>query len=185
MQAQTMIIAILSLVVAQSSWAEHQRTPERERAQEQTHVFYDYARVVKIDPIIRRVKMNLPRKDCWKEEREVHTRGNHAPQATIAGGIIGGALGHEVGRGEDRGLTTAMGTVIGAVVGHEMGKGQGRDKVKTITERHCREVSDTRHEEQVVGYEVHYRYNGEHYHTTMRSQPGPRIRVRVAITPED
>lgn len=185
MQAQVMIMAIFSLLIAQSSWADHKRTPERALTQEQTHVFYDYARVVKVDPIIRRVKMDRPREECWQEEREIHTKGNHTPQATIAGGVIGGVLGHEVGRGEDRGLTTAVGTVIGAVVGHEMSKDHGRNKVKTVTERHCRKVSDYRHEEQVVGYEVHYRYNGEHYHTTMRNEPGSRIRVRVAITPED
>src|SRR5262245_29830418 len=83
---------------------------------------YDYARVVDVDPIIRRVRVEIPRRECWTETRyeEPAPRPGLAGP-TIVGGLIGGAIGHQFGSGDGKRAATVAGAVIGSVIGHETG----------------------------------------------------------------
>ncbi len=85
---------------------------------------YDYARVVDVQPLITRVRVTTPQRECWDETR-VDQRGQWLrrplPRSTaggaVLGAVIGGVLGHQIGSGRGRDAATAAGVVIGAAVG--------------------------------------------------------------------
>jgi uncharacterized protein YcfJ len=48
----------------------------------------------------------------------------------------------------------------------------------------CRAVQVAHQERRLAGYDVEYQYKGERYMSRLDSDPGNRLRIRVAITPE-
>jgi len=139
---------------------------------------YDYARVVDVDPIVRRVAIDSPQRDCWNEEREVYGQPRSATP-TILGAIIGGVVGHQFGSGHSRNVGTVAGAVLGASVGHDASARNAG--VETRSVQRC-EVSHQREwEERVDGYRVTYVYRGRQYNTVMPYDPGNRVQVRVGM----
>lgn len=63
-------------------------------------------------------------RECGTVEsvREVVAKGEGSPVGAIAGGVLGGLLGHQVGRGSGKDLATIAGAVGGAFAGHEVEK---------------------------------------------------------------
>jgi uncharacterized protein YcfJ len=142
----------------------------------QPRVDYDYARVVDVDPIVRRVAVDSPQRDCWNEQREVYAQPRSATP-TILGAIIGGVVGHQFGSGHSRNLGTVAGAVLGGSIGHDASARNAG--VETRDVQRC-EVSTQRDwEERVDGYRVTYVYDGREYHTVMPYDPGNRVQVRV------
>ncbi|MBL8310645.1 MAG: glycine zipper 2TM domain-containing protein [Burkholderiales bacterium] len=118
---------------------------------------------------------------------------------TVIGAIIGGVLGHQLGNssgGRDRG--TLAGAVVGGFVGNQIDNAapssapaapvaaapSGRvDYVpEQRTVQRCRTVYDGR--DEIVGYNVVYRYQGRDYTQRMAYDPGPTMNVRVNLAPE-
>ena len=84
---------------------------------------YDYAPVTHVEPIVRHVRVETPRRECWDETRYVESR-PHISDARVAGptllgGIIGGVIGHQFGSGSGRDAATIAGAAIGAGVGYD------------------------------------------------------------------
>lgn len=149
---------------------------------------YDYARVIDVQPLTRRVRVTTPQRECWDETR-VDERSN-GPRTSaggaILGAVIGGVIGHQIGSGRGRDAATAAGAVIGAGVGaHQAERRAGNPPPREYTVERC----DTRYsehwEERVDGYRVTYVYNGHRQVTQMPYKPGDRIRVRVAVSPAE
>ena len=69
---------------------------------------YDYARVVDVQPLTTRVRVTTPQRACWDETRvDEHSNGAGPLPRTAAGGavlgaLIGGVLGHQIGRASCR-----------------------------------------------------------------------------------
>ncbi len=135
-----------------------------------------YAPVTHVRPIYREVAVDVPRESCQVEtvaysERQ---RGGDSFKGTVVGGLIGAAIGKEIG---NNGHATAAGGLIGAAIGNDVAGGSRR-----VTRYEDREVCSTqyrtRYERQLVGYEVSYLYGGRTYHTETRHHPGDRIRHR-------
>lgn len=120
---------------------------------------------------------------------------------TVIGAIIGGVLGHQLGGstgGRDRG--TLAGAVVGGFVGNQIDNAApsaaptttaapvaaGPARVDYVPEQRtvqrCRTVYDGR--DEIVGYNVAYRYQGRDYTTRMAYDPGPTMNVRVNLAPE-
>ena len=115
----------------------------------------------------------------------------------MLGAIIGGVVGHQFGNssgGRDRG--TAAGAIVGGIVGNQIensapsapsyagapvASNSGRvDYIpETRNVQRCRTVYDGR--DEVTGYNVAYRYQGRDYTTRMAYDPGPTMRVQVAM----
>jgi len=80
--------------------------------------FTDTARVISSTPIYERV--NEPRQECRAET--VAVNGADRPMsATILGGIAGGLLGSQVGKGNGSNVATGAGAIAGSIVGDKVG----------------------------------------------------------------
>jgi uncharacterized protein YcfJ len=158
---------------------------------------YAYARVVDVDPIVRHVRISEPRRECWTETRyedvsyteRVGPRAKANPGAMILGGIIGAAVGNQIGHGDGRRAATVAGAVIGTAIGHDASSRRGQNE-RVVTEsrpydaERCEVRYDERVEERIDGYRVTYEYNGIRQTTQLPYDPGDRIRVRVDVQPE-
>jgi len=157
----------------------------RDYNNQSTHSSFNYAQVVNVKPVVEKYQVNNPVEQCWNEQVRVNNRGSHNTRTPdILGGLIGAAIGNKVGNGRGQDVATVAGAVLGASVGRDIRKSnQSRSGSTYQVVQRC-EVRDsyTTHE-QIVGYDVAYRYNGEVFHTQMNQHPGKRIKVRVTVSP--
>lgn len=145
--------------------------------------YYDYAKVEHVKPIYRMVRVDRPHQECWQEDVVHRDRGARSTTPVVVGGILGGAVGHQIGNGRGRDIATVAGALLGASIGNDMRQRNYRGREWVSTENVCRDVVDYTEERQVVGYEVSYRYHGRHYVTQMDHDPGSRVRVEVDVAP--
>ena len=146
---------------------------------------WEYAKVVRAEPIVRQVRVSDPRRECYEEpvtERTVY-RGASDPGAPLLGAIIGGVIGHQFGSGRGRDVATFAGSVIGANHAAAHSGTSNRVVERTVYETRCTTVRQARFEERVEGYNVTYRHHGKTYQTFMPYDPGKRLRVRVDVAP--
>jgi len=165
--------------------------------------FTDYAKVVHVEPIFRQVEHFQQSQDCWfeNEQHTTHYRnkrrhrrhGDHAQ--TIIGGIVGGAIGNQIGRHSGKKRARLGATVAGAIVGsaiasegHSRHRWHQNNNSHTVTEdrpvKHCRPNHTKHYKQEIVGYDVTYRYGGQHHTTRMSYDPGRRVPITVSIRPQ-
>jgi uncharacterized protein YcfJ len=51
--------------------------------------------------------------------------------------------------------------------------------------QHCHTVPVLYSERRLVGYDVEYTYKGEKYMSRLAADPGARLRIRIAVVPDD
>ncbi|QNH11961.1 glycine zipper 2TM domain-containing protein [Xanthomonas sp. SI] len=164
---------------------------------------YDYARVVRADPIIVPVRgprettercYERPASDGYVENGYRNDgyysngyRGSDGGRsaATVVGGIAGALLGSRVGGGNGRFVGTAVGTMVGGLAGRSIYDSNARTTVQTGSVSVCEPVAyRSESYDRVDGYDVTYEYGGRYYHTRSAERPGDRIRVRVDVLPD-
>lgn len=150
---------------------------------------YDWAEVVRVEPIVSVVNQPTYRDQCWDEPvtyreppRYVRHDGPGAP--AVLGAIVGGVIGNQFGHGGGRAASTAF----GAMLGHEMvrdtqGGYYAGGREYTRYERRCAPRTGYRRDERVTGYDVTYRYQGRLYQTITDYPPGESLQVRVDVSP--
>jgi len=147
---------------------------------------FDYARVVNVEPMRRRVRISEPVRECWDEpvyEPDGPLSSRHAG-STLLGGIIGAVVGNQVGAGRGRDAARVAGALIGGAIGnnisHERQRGTyDNERLVERCEVHYRDSWD----ERIDGYRVTYEYGGRDYTTRMPYDPGERVRIRIDVTP--
>jgi uncharacterized protein YcfJ len=190
-KAMTGFVVSGLLLAGQTAFADHwhgQPPPDRydRYARYERDSGYDYARVVDVDPIIHRVRVTTPREECYTDTVYEEVRPQPSPGPTLLGGIIGAAVGNQIGHGDGRRAATAAGAVIGAAIGNN----QAQRRVSGYSETRARDVErcstryEERYEERIDGYNVTYVYNGRQSTTRLPYDPGDRIRVRVDVRPD-
>jgi uncharacterized protein YcfJ len=146
----------------------------------------DTARVLRADPLYETVQVPVPVRECWTETVTRGGRAQASYTAPIAGGIVGGLLGNRLGRGHRSGRTalTVAGTLLGASIGNDI---RTRSYRRPVVERvrRCETVDHYEEQQQLVGYRVEYRYEGQTFTTRTMEHPGEFIRVRVNVDPVD
>ncbi|MEO8855613.1 MAG: beta/gamma crystallin-related protein [Burkholderiaceae bacterium] len=113
-----------------------------------------------------------PEQRCWVERDQVATDpGRPNVGAGIAGALIGGILGHQVGKGTGRDLATVGGAIAGGALGSQVGRDtqtQGQDVQR------CTSVPSNARADL---YDVTYNFRGQEHRVQMTSPPGPTILV--------
>lgn len=152
---------------------------------------YVTARVERVEPIVRVVRVSEPRRECWDEtyvERGPTDgyrgrRGSNPAGNALLGGVIGGVVGHQFGSGHGRDATTIAGALIGANIAHDRARYSVGPRTyidRTRTRTRCADRYDEREEERVTGYRVTYYYDGQRYVTRMDRDPGSTVRVAIS-----
>ncbi len=151
-----------------------------------------YARVISSEPIMKDVKVAVPRESCWQEKvvktetKKTESEGWKAG-STALGAVIGGSLGHKVGSGRGKDVATVAGAAVGGKIGHDVYKSQHKPEViEHVTyEQRCKTVNDYHTETQTQGYAVTYEYKGQVFNTEMAKPPeGELMPVEVTINPQ-
>jgi len=120
-----------------------------------------------------------PEQRCWVERQQVTERGDVNVPGAIAGAVIGGLLGHQVGGGRGRDVATAGGAVAGAAIGANVGRDGGQ--VVTRDVQRCRTVQSNPHPDY---WDVTYRFHGRLHRAQFRTPPGRTIVVDDAGVPQ-
>lgn len=142
------------------------------------HVMYSWANVLHVAPVYAEVRVAQTVEHCDRYER-AGTSGGSAG-ATMLGALIGGVIGNQVGSGNGRRAATAAGAIAGGAIGHRAGSGHGDP---AASESRCRLVEEFVLEQQVVGYDVEYRYRDDVFISRLDHHPGDRVKIRVAVSP--
>lgn len=112
------------------------------------------------------------------EDREVQKRRPERfgdKDGMVVGAVVGGLLGNQVGGGDGRKLATVAGAVGGAYAGREIDRRHEGGQRYTEVEQVCQTVTEPR--EEVVGYDVTYRSEGELGSTRVDKKPGAQIQL--------
>lgn len=139
------------------------------------NVTYGYAQVLRATPVFEIVRVRVPEERC-----EGNAPRGEGTGGTVAGALVGGALANRVGKGDGRKASTIAGAVIGGAIGRRI----DRDNSVAGSAR-CRTVDVEREERRLTGYDVEYQYKGETYMSRLAADPGIRLRIRIAVSPDD
>lgn len=170
------ILALSLIFVAGYASADHGHRRHHHHERVSYDDYGDYGRVVRARPIYRQVAIEVPRESCQVRTVARERRDGDSFKGTVVGGLIGAAIGHEIGNG--RGSATAVGGLIGASIGNDAGSSRS---VRYRDEEVCRTHYRTQYEQRLVGYDVSYSYNGRIYQTRTDYHPGDRIPLSVAF----
>jgi uncharacterized protein YcfJ len=111
-----------------------------------------------------------PEQRCWVERQQVSEPSRPNAGGVIAGALIGGILGHQVGGGTGRQVATAGGAIAGAAIGNNVAN---QNNVSTRDVRRCENVSNQKPEY----WDVTYNYRGVQHRVQMSVPPGNTIAV--------
>jgi uncharacterized protein YcfJ len=146
------------------------------------HDYVDQARVISATPLYEAVRINRPVEECWTETVVREERYRKSYTGTLAGGILGGVIGNQFGRGSGKTAMTVAGTLLGASIGNDL-SGDRYPRRYVTDERRCEVYDRYETREQLVGYRVKYRYQGQTFVTETSEHPGRYIPVRVDVEP--
>jgi len=132
-------------------------------------------RLYEADVISVRAVLGTPGQRCWVERAEVAPEQSRANvPAAIAGALIGGILGHQVGGGRGKDLATVGGVVAGAAIGAQVGRdGQQQAAVGQDVQR-CEGTPGSARPDY---WDVTYLFRGKEHHVQMSSAPGTTVMV--------
>jgi uncharacterized protein YcfJ len=116
-----------------------------------------------------RAVVQTPQQQCWVEREQINSDNSQANvPAAIAGAVVGGILGHQVGGGSGKDVATALGAIGGAALGANVAQGGTRD-----VQRCNAPVGHVRPDY----WDVTYYFNGQEHHVMMAHPPGRTVTV--------
>jgi uncharacterized protein YcfJ len=119
-----------------------------------------------------RAVVGPPEQRCWVERQQVQAPDNRANAGgMLAGAILGGVLGHQVGGGSGRDIATVGGALAGGAIGANAGRGGNNTYGQDV--RRCENVANTTPQY----WDVTYEYRGVEHRTQLASAPGDYIPV--------
>jgi uncharacterized protein YcfJ len=143
-----------------------------------------YARVVSAQPILRYVTVERPRRECWQDVEYRADRPLGLAGPTLAGGIVGAAIGRQFGGGRGRDALTVLGGVAGSAVAHERAQRRlGAGTSYAVPVERCSVVNERFTEQVIDGYHVVYQYQGRRYAMRTADHPGSRVPLEVTFRP--
>ncbi len=153
-----------------------------------------WADVVDVEPVINERVEVVPVERCreYRDSRRIRRDRYErveddrihepAPWRSIVGGLIGGLVGNQFGGGNGKKAFTIAGAIAGASIAQHRGaRNTGRRDKSPV--RRCEIEHERRAVEDLVGYDVTYRYHGREFTKRTKRHPGNRIRVNVEMSP--
>ena len=122
-----------------------------------------------------RAVVGPPEQRCWIEREQIpqeQRRSSTNVPAAIAGAVIGGILGHQVGDGRGRDLATIGGVVGGGLLGANVGRGSGQPTTQDV--QRCTNVQN---QTAPALWDVTYTFAGQEHRIQMTMDPGPTVIV--------
>jgi uncharacterized protein YcfJ len=111
---------------------------------------------------------------CWVEREQVSGGGNDPNVGgAIAGALIGGVLGHQVGSGRGNDVATALGALAGGAVGANVNRDSGRSAYSQDVRR-CDSVPTSGRPDY---WDVTYVFRGQEHRVQMATPPGRTVLV--------
>jgi uncharacterized protein YcfJ len=146
-----------------------------------------YARVIEAQPIVRYVTVERPRRECWQDVEYRPAAPARVAGTTLAGGIVGAAIGRQFGDGSGRDAMTLIGGLAGSVVAHERATRRlaerGERSTYAVPVERCEVVRERFTEEVIDGYRVVYLYEGRRHSMRTLEHPGTRVPLQVSFRP--
>jgi len=136
------------------------------------------AKVVNYTPVYRYVTTRPPQTYC-KPIRAHNTHSQyyggktHNKSTAIAGGIVGGLIGHAASEHQHKGLGTIIGAVIGSSLVHNSERTNKNDsRYDQVQQQNCVTTYKKAQKVRILdGYRVTYRSQGEMYRTFRKNKP--------------
>lgn len=139
----------------------------------------EYGTVVSSTPVIG--QSSVPQRECYDEQVAVQQRSGGGGGAVV-GALLGGLVGNSVGAGMGRAAATAVGVVAGAAIGDRAEANSQPPAVQNV--QRCRTVRSV--QENIIGYDVVYDYNGARRTARLQQNPGgpgTQIALDVNVAP--
>ncbi len=95
---------------------------------------------------------------------------------TVAGALVGGVLGNQVGGGSGKKIATVAGAAAGGYAGNKTQERMQANDTYTTTETRCETVYDS--SDKIVGYNVDYSIGEATGRVRMSSDPGSKIPLK-------
>ena len=142
---------------------------------------YASARVLNVEPVYRTVTVERPVRTCRREYVERYVDSPRIAGTTIAGAVVGAAIGRQFGDGRGRDALTVLGAVAGSAVANDRARKRHGDDVVVVSEpvERCRTTYRREATQQVTGYWVDYRHRGRRYRVMTHEPPGRFITVAI------
>lgn len=175
-----LLISSLLLTFAVAANAQNYPPPPPPPPGQAPNIHYGWADVLRVDPVYAAVAQPPPQQ-CYPQT--VIRQDNNHTGGTVLGAIVGGVLGSTVGKGDGRKAATVAGAVAGGAIGNRVSA--ANDRSYTTQQTVCRPVDNYAPPQQIVAYDVEYRFRGEVYMSRLPYDPGERLRVRVTVAPAD
>ena len=181
------IIATALMVCAFPVWAGHyDRYPEPRNR-------YDFARVVNAQPIFETIRVPQRHRVCREQVVQRRVAEHRSPGPVIFGAILGGVIGNKLSHGHrnkhgyrdhgNRTAATIAGATMGGVIGREIQYSKYPARYYSEVAQVCNMETSWHREEQIVAWDVSWKYHGRIYHSCMAERPGKRIRIRADLNP--
>ena len=137
----------------------------------------DGERLYEAEVLSARAVMSTPSQQCWVERERLPAQNNPNVPGALAGAVIGGILGHQVGGGSGKDIATVSGVIVGAVLG---ANAEGRPATRDV--ERCRDVPGSA---QPAFWDVSYTFRGQEHRVQMSSAPGRYITVNEQGEPRE
>ncbi|WXT99554.1 MAG: hypothetical protein Ctma_0254 [Catillopecten margaritatus gill symbiont] len=143
---------------------------------------YDYATVTSVKANYSNYTTRTPYQDCYTKQVRQNIQGDGSITNELIGGLLGGAIGNQFGKGDGRDAMTGVGAILGASIAHD-GENQGYRTVnQDVCETRYRNVSESQLDDYLVGFD----YEGRSYSARTKRggiREGDSIKVRINIAP--
>jgi uncharacterized protein YcfJ len=136
-----------------------------------------HARVIGVEPVYETVIVETPVTTCHTDYVERAIDAPRVAGTTLAGAIVGAAIGRQFGDGDGRDALTLIGAAAGSAVAHQ--RAVRRNGVTLVSEPVERCITEVRRhtERRITGYWVEYRHRGRNHRVLSAYDPGPEIRI--------
>ena len=122
--------------------------------------FIDSASVVSVDKVYKQVRVEEPYQECYIKET-VQNNGDGSATNEIIGGVIGGAIGNKLGKGDGNDIMTLAGILMGASIANDAEKAAANGKQTIVSQEVCEKKVRQKIEKRLSHYKVTVDYNGQ------------------------